>query len=268
MFSNRRKTILDDFQEVHSPVALLEPEPEIVAIAPVMERAKNVITPFSLDIDSDRVNGEIYRLNRELKSLYGIEAGAVTAINTRLAELTGEQRKARAYTRYKGDKKLLSAEVLTWRKPEPLMHGTVAVPQPEVGLFSLDQAELMLHSQWLDHGEWQPALPRKLTQQYKDVYGALGVLNNMMSFGSAFSIRAAFSGLIPAETKEKIREAQSSAVFSDIRLLAETSWKLQETPQPFYADPIVIGLVDAEMWVIDVFDPTPLEDYIAREFTT
>jgi hypothetical protein len=105
---------------------------------------------------------------------------------------------------------------------------------------------------------------------YKDVAEALGGLARFGSFHNVwhYGLNATFSGVIPLETKEKIREAQRSQAFEDIRVLAEADWSLERYANPYYADPIVVGLVEGQMWVIDVFDPTPLEEYIAKEFTT
>jgi hypothetical protein len=270
MFNRKTKTSLDDILEMHSTdggVALLEPEP--TPQIPVMTRASQAIEPFTVEADVKELDFEISRLSQEQKRLYGIEAHASQAIGQKLHTLQNERRVVRAYNKFRGNKRKLSSEVLTWRKSEPLYSSNgIAVPQPELALFGLGQDHITLNSQWSGHGEWNPTLPVGLTELYKDVYERLGSLNSRLGYSITHSLLAAFSGVIPAETKEKIRDATADQVFSDIRLLAETEWSLDVHPNPRYADPIVVGLVNCEMWVIDVFDPTPLEDYIAREFTS
>lgn len=239
----------------------LEPEPVQSAMA-VMERAKGIIVPFDNGTDLEKLDCEISRLSRESRTLLGIEAHAAAALNAKINELLREQRVAKAFEKFDSQKLRLSNEVLTWRKAESAHVADHTIPLPEVALFSLDQSIVQITSSWPRIGEVTPSLPPSLTQLYEDVWSSLNV-------GIRHTVRliAAFSGVIPLETKTKIREAQKSKIFSDIRVLAEAEWAVDVVPAPFYADPIVVGLVEDEMWVIDIFDPTPLEDYIAREFT-
>lgn len=254
-------------EEVLNSIAVLEPEP-VAPVIPVMERAKSAIAFFENSTDLELVNHEVARLTHEKGMLFGIEQEAAAALDQRLSEVKSEQHKARAFEKFAGEKLRVDNEVLTWRKPEPLYHEGTLIKVPEIGLFGLGQPWLRLTTRWVGHGQWEPALPRCLTELYSDVYNTLSSLYKLHSYRQEFSIFAAFTGVIPADTKKKIREAQVSRAFDDIRLLAEAEWAVQSTPSPLYADPIVVGLVEDEMWVIDVFDPTPLEEYIAREFTT
>jgi hypothetical protein len=237
-------------------------------VAPVMERAKAAIAPFECDIDIEAVNCEVGRLNREVRMMFGIEADAVMAINQKLRDLQRMQLKHRAHQRFADVKHKIDLEVLTWRKPEPLHYGKSVIPQPEVGLFGLTQPWLRLSSTFNGTANWTPKLSPHISKMYGDVASALSELDNSTTHHMSHHISASFSGVVPTETRQKIFAAQTSKAFTDVRILAETSWTLEATPVPFYADPIVVGLVDDEMWVIDIFDPTPLEDYIAREFTT
>lgn len=237
-------------------------EPEPVAPVAVMERIKSSVESFDNDSDLEKLDHEAVRLAKERNSLFGVEAEADLALLDKINELQSKQRKARAFHRFDGEKLRLSNEVLTWRKPELL----ASVPQPEVGLFGLGMASITLNSEWERNGKCNPKLPHGITTLYADVFEAPSRLNQVYGFRSTHHLMATFSGVIPLETKEKIRDVQDRRIFSDIRLLAETEWKLDIQPNPFYADPIVVGLVEDEMWVIDIFDPTPLEDYIAKEF--
>lgn len=246
-------------------------EPESAPPAPVMavmERAKAAITTFDNDSDVEKLNYEIARLSRESCMLFGLESHAAAALSTKVDELQREERVARAFEKFGGQKLRLSNEVLTWRKTSPALLAKFAIPLPEVALFGLDQNTVRISASWPHMGEMNPSLPHSLMNLYEDVWSQLGSISSSGGFHRNVGIVAAFTGVIPLETKAKIREAETSGVFSDIRVLAETEWAVNVVPIPFYADPIVVGLVGDEMWVIDIFDPTSLEDYIAREFTT
>jgi len=249
-----------------------EPDSVVTSTVAVMERAKNVITPFSSDINLEAVSIEIGRLSRQSASLLGIESHAKDSIDIKINELQAKQRIAEAYSRFGGVKLQLSSEVLTWRKPElAYALGKFAIPLPEVALFGLERSITWLRSSWpYVEVEVDPALPPSLRGLYRDVSQALetAASSNDSFHSGSIAIIAAFSGVIPAETKAKISDAKASMAFTDIRVLAEADWTVDVQPAPYYTDPIVVGLVEDQMWVIDVFDPTPLEDYIAREFTT
>ena len=76
-----------------------------------------------------------------------------------------------------------------------------------------------------------------------------------------------FNGLIPKDTKKKIREA----VFfnkSDIYIIAEAEekdWQAR-VPEPI-SDPIVIGLFENQAYLIDHFNTTPFEELMIDKFT-
>lgn len=246
-----------------------EEEPVPAAVA-VMERAKEAITPFSLDIDTAQIQDQIVELNRELSMLHGIEQQAKEAISAKVTELTKELSLGRAYQRFAGEKKRLSPEVLGWRKSKSEYLNGIRIPTPAVALFSLDADFVRIENTRFGNADFTPGIPWSFREYYKDVLDCLALISANFGQFSSMSVRmmARFSGVIPMETKEKIREARDSKSFSEIRLLAEADWAIDAYPDPRYADPIVVGMVNDEMWVIDVFDPTPLEDYIAKEFTS
>jgi len=73
-----------------------------------------------------------------------------------------------------------------------------------------------------------------------------------------------FYGIIPQETKEKIKEAES--IFdAELYLIAETrpeTWNVKNVT----ADPLLIGIFEDKSYLIDHFNTTPLENYVMREF--
>jgi len=75
--------------------------------------------------------------------------------------------------------------------------------------------------------------------------------------------------IIPGPTRGKIREAQALFAPNHIFLVAETqNWgKADQEIEEMARDPLVIGIFANEAYYIDKFDPTPLENYVSREFT-
>ncbi len=69
-----------------------------------------------------------------------------------------------------------------------------------------------------------------------------------------------FSGLIPTEVKKEIIEAKD--IFDEIFLVKEAKWQLEIIEK----DPLIIGLLNGEAYLISHFDCTPFEHYVKSEF--
>lgn len=71
-----------------------------------------------------------------------------------------------------------------------------------------------------------------------------------------------FIGLMPTKTKEKIKEVEKD--FSKIYLIKECeSW----TSTVVTRDPIIVGMVGEQAYLIDHFDCTDMEKYVKDQFT-
>ena len=72
-----------------------------------------------------------------------------------------------------------------------------------------------------------------------------------------------FTGIIPKETKKRIKSVQK--IFGrDIYIIAEAeNWEGEEVPN---TDPLVVGVIDDKCFLLDEFDCTPMEEYVRREF--
>lgn len=84
------------------------------------------------------------------------------------------------------------------------------------------------------------------------------------------SLSVEFSGILPVETRTKIKEHKEKHYPADIYIVAEVAqdaWKWQQTARP-RIDPLVVDYRCGYMWLIDVFDTTSLEDYVATEFSS
>lgn len=75
-------------------------------------------------------------------------------------------------------------------------------------------------------------------------------------------IRARYEGIIPDEIKTNIEKVMGD--FEGVYLMCEVpKWKLQKVVLPRY-DPLVVGYRDGNLYLIDVFETTPTEEYIKQ----
>ncbi len=83
------------------------------------------------------------------------------------------------------------------------------------------------------------------------------------------SLTARFTGVIPAEIKAKMDKSQK--IFDEIVIVTEApDWEMTtrcEVIPLVKRDPLVIGRKGDHFWLIDIFDVTPMEEYVSKEFT-
>lgn len=109
--------------------------------------------------------------------------------------------------------------------------------------------------------ERNASLPDEIRNCYADVESML--LERERKESSNFQLSVRFTGVIPDAIREKAKKARSH--FDHVLILAEpANWELKVTK----ADPILAGWDGKNLFLIDVFDATPLEHYITKEFTT
>ncbi len=100
-----------------------------------------------------------------------------------------------------------------------------------------------------------PKIPKDIRKKYKKI--------------GAVSIKSSFHGLIPEDSRQKIKQAQN--YFDNIYFVAETKpeeWTVSEHIIPrFLRDPLIVGVFDKNCFLIDKFETTPVEDYVSKEFT-
>lgn len=230
-----------------------------VAEPPVMERAKAQIQTVPRH-DKEELEAEIVRQRQLRTGLMGVEVRASQQIDVNIAQLSALVKREELRGKI-GDLPRVDPVVLTWRK-KIKVHGNV-IPVPELALYSLHHPTLKLRVEWVGRENWTPDLPDFAIAAYKDTVDALAKTIDS-GHSQAFTLTTTYDGVIPAETKEKIREAEEQ--FEDVRLLAEApNWSVHIEPR--HVDPIVVGIAAETMWVIDIFDPTPVEEYVASEFT-
>jgi hypothetical protein len=94
-------------------------------------------------------------------------------------------------------------------------------------------------------------------------YANLAPVTEELRYHSGWTIRTAFSGVIPDDVRCLFNEVKEC--FDQVVLVAEVdNW--QESVRP--GDPLLIGRIGHLWWLISKFDTTPLEEYASKEFTT
>lgn len=173
----------------------------------------------------------------------------------------------------------LSLEPLTWRTESGL---------PKLAIFSLGsplcsfEVSLVVKNgprSWSNYREgvdyyYQQKMigdfPKAISDKYQDVIEYL--LKEFRTWfktdfhyfkaqtGTKFSLSFQFNGVIPDETRQKIKAARQ--YFGSIYIIAEAKeWALnREIIMPVGKDPLVVGYADGKLWLIDDFATTPVED--------
>lgn len=79
-----------------------------------------------------------------------------------------------------------------------------------------------------------------------------------------YSLDAEFVGLLPQKIKDKITALREAGVAT--YLVANTNWERTEM-KPIDPDPLVIASYRGKTYLVDVFDASIEENYVAHEFT-
>jgi hypothetical protein len=122
-------------------------------------------------------------------------------------------------------------------------------------------------------GITRPAnLPSAIVACYQPSYRGLG------SYEHRETIFSTFQGVIPMEVRKRITEAmklfesrsEHNAPVTHVYLMAEViKWQKEVVNAPkaiTNADPIVVGFDGLDLWWIDDFNLSNLEDYVIKEF--
>jgi hypothetical protein len=103
----------------------------------------------------------------------------------------------------------------------------------------------------------------------------LDALNRLEGLSEDLKITASFEGLLPQHVRQKATDLRSQ--FEQLFLVTDQrgrwTYKLSPRPLPPNIDPLLIGkkkLTDGidHYYLIDVFELTRAEEYLASEFTT
>ena len=84
----------------------------------------------------------------------------------------------------------------------------------------------------------------------------------------AISLHSSFHGIIPDESRERIQASQEM-FGKDIYLVAERTpedWAVDEYQRKVTVDPIAVGVLYNECYIVDHFNTSPLERYVMKEW--
>lgn len=147
----------------------------------------------------------------------------------------------------------LSAEVFGWRTPEC---------RPVLVPFHIDTANVTLT--WDQWGSMQIS-PDKVRWMIGDLWKDVKRPEGMRATRANTAMTATFTGVIPEGVRTRIREHAKDPVF----LIQEVSeWDVRHIAHPVHTDPLVVIHKYGRLWLIDRFDTTPVEEYIAQEFVS
>jgi len=239
----------------------------------VQQYAREVKPRDACDIDQ-----EIEALSRKAEQLLGIEQDLRRELWAKENALREEKRACVLDLKYKRLDPTFLKMTLKSRKREKVG------PLPAFAVFSTRSAECKISVEVAEFSRQTKVSLENLTPQSMIDYCDLSALERVAAelcekersrfrrYSGAsvkVSISTKFTGAIPDEVREKIRAAESSGEFDEVMLIAEVpEWKIDQTvvlvPK---GDPLVVGKKGELLWLIDAFDTTPIEEYVAKEFT-
>lgn len=178
--------------------------------------------------------------------------------------------------------RLLDKQVLKWRWPgRPLRASIFQVPVPKLALVNLNTPVFYLRRKENNIQETSTLPPGLANSVYGDI---LKRLNRATAFGKRYTLSYTWEGIIPESAKKDIEQAvRFFGHYKDayerntppaVYLLTEApykDWTMASEPiprPPRHIDPLIVGNMGDDLFVIGAFDPTSLEQYVAMEFMT
>lgn len=118
---------------------------------------------------------------------------------------------------------------------------------------------------------FEPNLPDLLEKQLKVAVEKLQKkLTIQWGLHESTRIVATYTGIVPTKARVEIQKAIDSRLFNKIFVVAEApKWDRYET-YTAKGDPLVLGWVEKtqQLFVITIFDPTSIEQYVLDQFAT
>ncbi len=93
--------------------------------------------------------------------------------------------------------------------------------------------------------------------------------DSIFRFEIEWMLKSKFVGLLPSSVKETIRKNRRFFM-DDMYVIAEAQRWACEVSEPvrLNRDPLLVGVLGDNCYLLDEFNCTPIEDYVRREFTT
>lgn len=236
-----------------------------------------VATAAQMTTMPDRLSDKVYQnrltaIDKKLEALSSkrgtllpLEGAAISAIDDEIEDLD-EKRRALVDRQSQLPYPKMSLEPLTWRNRQHY---------PRVVLFS----PYMPHWQLIvgrnhdgrDAFQTSPEYNDTIRDLYDDVVRRL---LNQIDTGTRATLTAQWEGVIPNNIKNQIAAVRQQVGEKNVFILAEpTNYTLsfKEIPKPVRVpnpDPLVVVWHGGSLYLVDKFDVTPVEHYIASEFAT
>lgn len=114
------------------------------------------------------------------------------------------------------------------------------------------------------------SLPQSIVKSYTEILTDLARRHLSWDGREKLSLTYTYPGVIPDHIREIIRtEQQMPRRFDELAFVCDvTEWQVGSQMSTAFADPILVGCYGQTLWVLDSFDPTPVETYLLREFTS
>lgn len=177
---------------------------------------------------------------------------------------------------------ILSQEVFSWTKVQPGWRGAFGwsyVDVPALAYLSITEEVCKLsvnrHGGIEVNGDARfysgntAHVPWLVDRHYREILGLLGRKHCSDKRG-VITLTYSYHGVIPSEIRNIIQTEKESRRFESLAFVCDVDrWQVgvKEIPRVYY-DPILVGLKAGALWVLATFDPTPVESYIASEFTS
>lgn len=215
-----------------------------------------------------KIRVEIEKARDSRRQLFGIEEFAKTDIDAKIERLEAKKKKYESINRYKLP--CVDMQIFGWRWKNGW---------PKLALIGLNSPTVSFKVQCRNVGYntytpfTSPAIPKPIFNLHRDVFETLKTMAKRKR--KTIILETNFTGLIPQDTRKKIIQAKKA--FKEVYIVAETSaekWKIREKeatvikpPPPTNYDPLVVGWDGNNLWLVDQFDLTTLENYVKSEFT-
>lgn len=250
---SRSQPVVDSGPEIEEDEELITTSSEAI-----LERVVGFShVPDAVDVNA--LNIQIKSLVAQKSKLLPVEAWAIKEIDKRIEVLFVAKKASEATVQ--GYKKL-SLEPLEWRdgKGYPVLAIFPVMEEPMMA-FLAEQ----FHTYSPPILRIVPNLPHKLANCYKDLHKVLIKKDGVTDFWQTTSLRMPFEGVIPDSVREKIASVASK--FEALYLITEALWTERDQQMVVRdRDPLLVGWSGYDLFLIDKFDVTPLEEYYAQEF--
>jgi len=233
---------------------------------------QHTITPPT---DSTAFNARLLALVAKRERLLPVEHRAIKLLTDEIAKVEAEIHNSNA-AKTAVDCAMIDPVVFSWTRRQHAWGRAkgwlprVQLDVPSLAYLPLDKAAISIKVDiWgTRHDEYQPEPPECVLHEWQKIVNGI---RSQLSPNKVLSVRLTYSyhGVVPERIRQIINKEEREARFDALGLVCDAYWDISriDAPPRKLLDPILVGVKDDSLWVIEAFDPTPLESYIANEFT-